>query len=363
MGNLLYNRDKNQEPRTTTTLSFRKMDTKRKISQSRKRQQQEADGDISNSWICKNPSCRANVPLDDCYCKWCSCCVCHAFDKTNDPTLWLVCESEKPNDVEFCGLSCHVECAFRKDMVWVNANGNLMKRDGYFCCYSCGKVSDILGFWKKQLVAAKDARRIDVLCYRIELSYRLLDGTSRFSELHEIVKEAKSKLEVEVGPLDGPCARNDRGIVSRLPVAMQVQELSSFAIRRAEYWSSSVARDLVPAACRFDFIDVAPRQVILRLIEHPSAEERGVKGYRLWCDKKGETPEDDQFDTDLSRGEAQRMRILFSDLEPCKEYIFRAVSYTRAGVLGHSIAGCFTKSIEIFQRSRGNSVDGIGERH
>lgn len=120
---------------------------------------------------------------------------------------------------------------------------------------------------------------------------------------------------------------------------------------------------MVPAACRFDFIDVAPRQVILRLIEHSSAEERGVKGYRLWCDKKGETPEDDQFDTDLSRGEAQRMRILFSDLEPCKEYIFRAVSYTRAGVLGHSIAGCFTKSIEIFQRSRGNSVDGIGERH
>ena len=121
------------------------MDTKRKISHSRKKQQQEADGDITNSWICKNPSCRANVPLDDSYCKWCSCCVCHAFDKTNDPTLWLVCESEKPNDVEFCGLSCHVECAFRKDIVWVNATGNLMKLDGYFCCYSCGKVSDILG--------------------------------------------------------------------------------------------------------------------------------------------------------------------------------------------------------------------------
>ncbi|KAG2306882.1 hypothetical protein Bca52824_026630 [Brassica carinata] len=337
------------------------MDTKRNISQSRQNHQ-EADVDISNSWICKNASCRANVSLDDSYCKRCSCCVCHAFDENKDPTLWLVCESGKPNDVEFCGLSCHVECAFRKDMVWVNPTGNLMKVDGYFCCYSCGKVSDILGCWKKQLVAAKDARRIDVLCYRIELSYRLLDGTCRFSELHEIVKDAKSKLEVEVGPLDGPSARNDRGIVSRLPVAMQVQELSSFAIRRAEYWSTSVARDLIPAACRFDFEDVAPRQVILRLIEHPSAEERGVKGYRLWCDKKGETREDYQFDIDLSRGEAQGMRILFPDLEPCKEYIFRAVSYTRAGVLGHSISGCFTKSVEIFQRSRGNLVDGRRKR-
>lgn len=117
---------------------------------------------------------------------------------------------------------------------------------------------------------------------------------------------------------------------------------------------------MVPAACRFDFEDVAPRQVILRLIEHPSAEERGVKGYRLWCDK----PEDyQQFDIDLSRGETQRRRrILFSGLEPCKEYIFHAVSYTRAGVLGHSIAGCFTKSVEIFQGSRGNSVDGRRKR-
>ncbi|XP_018487687.2 VIN3-like protein 1 [Raphanus sativus] len=218
------------------------MDTKREISQSRKNQQQEADYDISNSWICNNASCRVIVPLDDSYCKRCSCCMCHAFDKNKDPTLWLICESGKPNDVEFCGLSCHVECALRKDMVWVNASGNLMKVDGYFCCYSCGKVSDILGCWKKQLVAAKDARRIDVLSYRIELSYRLLNGTSRFSELHEIVKDAKFKLEAEVGPLDGPSARTNRGIVSRLPFAMQVQELSSFAIRRAEYWSTNVAR-------------------------------------------------------------------------------------------------------------------------
>ncbi|KAF8106539.1 hypothetical protein N665_0138s0028 [Sinapis alba] len=339
------------------------MDSKRKISQSRKKQQEEeANGDISNSWICKNASCRAKVSLDDSYCKRCSCCVCHAFDENKDPTLWLVCESKTPNDVEFCGLSCHVECALRKDMVWVNATGNVMKLDGYFCCYSCGKVSDILGCWKKQLVAAKDARRIDVLRSRIELSYRLLNGTSRFSELHEIVKDAKSKLEVEVGPFDGPSARTERGIVSRLPVAMQVQELSSFAVQRAEYWSTNVARDLIPAACRIHFQNVAARQVKLRLIEYPSAEERGVKNYRLWCFKKGEKPEDDQFEADMNRVQTQRMTISISDLEPCKEYIFRVVSYTRAGPLGHSFAGCFTKSVEIFQPRRGDSVDGSRKR-
>lgn len=93
-------------------------------------------------------------------------------------------------------------------------------------------------------MAAKDARRRDVLCYRIELSYRLLDGTCRFSKLHEVVKAAKSMLEDEVGPLDGPSARTDRGIVSRLPVASEVQELCTSAIKMAEDWSANVARGL-----------------------------------------------------------------------------------------------------------------------
>ncbi|RID53207.1 hypothetical protein BRARA_G00623 [Brassica rapa] len=345
------------------------METKSKISQSRKshnksskkhdankkHQQQEDDAGITNSWICKNASCRANVPKDDSFCKRCSCCVCHSFDENKDPSLWLVCESEKPNDVEFCGLSCHVECAFREDKVGVTSIGDLMKLDGCFCCYSCGKVSEILGCWKKQLVAAKDARRRDVLCYRIELSYRLLDGTCRFSELHEVVKAAKSMLEDEVGPLDGPSARTDRGIVSRLPVASEVQELCTSAIKMAEDWSANVARDSIPAACRFHFEDVASTRVTLRLIELPSAEECGVKGYRLWCFKKGETPEDDQF-LDLSRAER---RILLADLDPCKEYMFRVVSYTEAGCLGHSNARCVTKSVEIL---RDNSVEGRTKR-
>ncbi|KAH1088303.1 hypothetical protein GYH30_019374 [Glycine max] len=36
--------------------------------------------------------------------------------------------------------------------------------------------------WKKQLNIAKDARRVDVLCYRIYLSYRLVDVTARVLE-------------------------------------------------------------------------------------------------------------------------------------------------------------------------------------
>lgn len=135
--------------------------TKTKISQSRRNnnksnkkhdangkqpnKKQQDDGGCLRSWICKNASCRAMVPKDDSFCKRCSCCVCHNFDENKDPSLWLVCEPEKSDDAEFCGLSCHLECAFRENKVGVTSLGNLMKLDGCFCCYSCGKVSEILG--------------------------------------------------------------------------------------------------------------------------------------------------------------------------------------------------------------------------
>lgn len=87
---------------------------------------------------------------------------------------------------------------------------------------------------KKQLSIAKDARRVDALCYRIFLSFRLLDGTSRFRELHEIVRDAKAKLETEVGPGDGVSAKMARGIVSRLSVAAEVQRLCSLGLEKAD---------------------------------------------------------------------------------------------------------------------------------
>lgn len=81
---------------------------------------------------------------------------------------------------------------------------------------------------------AKDARRVDILCYRIFLSFRLLDGTSRFSELHDIVKDAKAKIETEVGPVNGVSSKMARGIVSRLSIAAEVQRLCSLAVEKVD---------------------------------------------------------------------------------------------------------------------------------
>nr|GLL49051.1 VIN3-like protein 1 isoform X1 [Ipomoea trifida] len=313
-----------------------------------------ADVKCSNSWICKNSACRATISMDDTFCKRCSCCICHLFDDNKDPSLWLECTSESGQG-ESCGLTCHIECALQRGKVGVVELGQLMQLDGSYCCASCGKVSGILRYWKKQLSIAKDARRVDILCYRIYLSYRLLDGTSRFKELHEIIIEAKAKLETEVGPLGGVSANMARGIVSRLSVAGDVQSLCSLAIEKADEWldtKSSVVPNCkegsLPAACKFLFEEVTSSSVVIVLIELSSSSSERVQGYKLWyCRAR----EDTHAKEPVCVFPRSQRRVLISNLKPCTEYSFRIVSYTESSDLGHSEVKCFTKSVEIIHRN------------
>ena len=66
------------------------------------------------------------------------------FDDNKDPSLWLVCTSESGGG-DSCGLSCHIDCALRREKVGVVDLGQLMQLDGSYCCAWCGKVSGILG--------------------------------------------------------------------------------------------------------------------------------------------------------------------------------------------------------------------------
>ncbi|KAF9617261.1 hypothetical protein IFM89_035205 [Coptis chinensis] len=345
---------KNQELKRTLTQNQAFMKQTRKgINPIRVQQPTELSASVEgpNNWICKNSACRATLTLDDIFCRRCSCCICHMFDDNKDPSLWLVCSRES-GEVDSCGLSCHLECALQRQKVGVVDLGQLMQLDGSYCCASCGKVSGILGCWKKQLLVAKDARRVDVLCYRISLCYRLLDGTSRFNDLHEIVADAKAKLETEVGPVNGVSAKMARGIVSRLSVAGDVQKLCALAIAKADAWLSTISDaanplDSLPAACRFQFEELTSSSLVIVLRDILSASSEVIKGYKLWYCKSRDEP--DQKEPICVFPSAQR-RILISNLQPCTEYTFRIVSYTESGDLGHSEAKCFTKSVEIIHK-------------
>ncbi|KAH6779754.1 hypothetical protein C2S52_010991 [Perilla frutescens var. hirtella] len=314
----------------------------------------------SNSWTCKNSACRATLSIDDTFCRRCSCCICHLFDDNKDPSLWLECISDSGLG-DSCGLSCHIECALQRGKVGVVDLGLLMQLDGSYCCASCGKVSGVLGCWKKQLSIAKDARRVDVLCYRIFLSYRLLDGTSRFNELHEIIRDAKAKLETEVGPVNGVSAKMARGIVSRLSVAAEVQRLCSLAVEKADELMASKSTATVnmiegslPAACKFLFEEVTCSSVVLLLIELSTVSINDIKGYKLWYCK---TREEVYSKEPVFVFPREQRRIWISNLQPCTEYSFRIISYTEADDFGHSEAKCFTKSVEIIQKNQDSTAE------
>ncbi|MQL85409.1 hypothetical protein Taro_017922 [Colocasia esculenta] len=311
------------------------------------------ESEHAKAWICKNSACKAVLSSEDTFCRRCSCCICHLFDDNKDPSLWLVCASES-SDVDSCGLSCHIECAIQHQKAGVVNLGESLQIEGSYCCASCGKVSGILGSWKKQLAIAKDARRVDVLCYRICLSYKLLDGTSRFKVLHEIVRDAKEKLENEVGPLTGVSAKMARSIVSRLSVACDVQRLCSLAIEKADECLCSISQTSpndrkysLPAACRFLFENITASSVVIVLKETCLSESSSINGYKLWYFKSREQPLEK---TPVIFPRNQR-RILVSNLQPCTEYTFKIISFTESGDFGHSESKCFTRSIEIIHKS------------
>lgn len=96
--------------------------------------------------------------------------------------------------------------------------------------------------WKKQLMIAKDARRVDVLCYRISLSHRILRLTKKYQNLHEIVDSAMKKLEAEVWPINDLHSMA-RGIVNRLSVGAEVQRMCTLAINSLDSLPSTAFRN------------------------------------------------------------------------------------------------------------------------
>ncbi|XP_078168467.1 VIN3-like protein 1 isoform X2 [Carex rostrata] len=303
----------------------------------------------ASAWVCRNLACKNDVSLEESFCKRCSCCICHRFDDNKDPSLWLVCSSEVGGkEKDFCGASCHIECAIEQGRVGCVSVGDALNIDGSYCCAYCGKVSGILGFWRRQLEKAKEARRVDNLCQRIYIAFRLLNGTHQFKELHHIAADAYAKLETEVGPLDGVSAKMARSIVSRLPVSRDVQRLCSLGVEKVDQLLHSSEqhpklRDSLPAACKFKFEHITSTSLVIILRETPSTLSEIVKGYKLWYWKS----RDQNFARCPHILQKSERKILIDNLEPCTEYCFRIISFTEEGDMGHSETRCFTGSIEI----------------
>lgn len=94
------------------------------------------------------------------------------------------------------------------------------------------------------MITARDTRRVDILCYRVSLSQKLLTGTNHYQKLNVIVDEAMKKLEADVGPLSGLPVKTARGIVNRLSSGQEVQRLCSSAVESLDLMLSGTGSNI-----------------------------------------------------------------------------------------------------------------------
>lgn len=91
---------------------------------------------------------------------------------------------------------------------------------------------------------AKDTRRVDILCYRLSLSQKILAGTKHYQNLYKVIDEAVKKLEEDVGPLTGLPVKKARGIVNRLSSGPEIQRLCASALESLDFTLSNRASDM-----------------------------------------------------------------------------------------------------------------------
>lgn len=290
--------------------------------------------DPGTAICCKNYACKASLSKEDAFCKRCSCCICHKFDDNKDPSLWLTCNSDPPYQGNSCNMSCHLECALKHGRSGIMKNRKDQKLDGCYRCISCGKMNDLLRCWRRQLIIAKDTRRVDILCYRLALSQKLVTGTKIYQNLSNIVDEAVGKLEMEVGPLTGIPVKMGRGIVNRLSSGQEIQRLCASAVESLDmmlsdtklYQSSDPAiedaKQVAPNMIRFEEVCATSVSVILGP-EIPSSANN--MGYTLWHHKASDDENKNAGPT-CTLFPPER-RYFVSGLLPATEYVFKVVSF------------------------------------
>lgn len=93
-------------------------------------------------------------------------------------------------------------------------------------------------------MVARDTRRVDILCYRLSLSQKILAGTKHYQHLYRIIDEAVKKLEEDVGPLTGLPVKKARGIVNRLSSGPEIQRLCASALESLDFMLSNRVSDM-----------------------------------------------------------------------------------------------------------------------
>ncbi|KAL5705360.1 hypothetical protein ACHQM5_023672 [Ranunculus cassubicifolius] len=295
--------------------------------------------------ICQNLACKATLTPECRFCKRCSCCICLHYDDNKDPTMWLTCESDSLNyQDDACGMSCHLKCALKHGKAGIGRNGCYKNSDGCFICVSCGKVNSIMRSWRKQMMVAKDARRVSVLCERVFLSHKMLEGTEKYIELKHIVDTIVQKLNSELGFIDQVSSEMVRGLVSRLSCGAQVQQLCSSAIEAVNLsqpypFLHQIENEGQPS-CRIRFEEVSPVSVVL-VLEFEDKLLLAFLGCRIWHCKSTAMDYPEKPTYIVLRPDK---RFVITDLDPSTKYVFKVSVFSSSNELGVWESTCTTQA-------------------
>lgn len=309
-------------------------------------QQNEKNLDSLCSTVCRNVACQAQISLEASFCRRCSCCICKLFDGQKDPSLWILCD---PVANGGCGLSCHIECALKQQIAGVvtTTNGSIPALDGSYFCQSCGAITPLIGCWKEQLSAAKDARTFDIFQYRLLLSYRLLKGTNRHRDVHGPIEQAVKKVDAELSQLATGSLQRLRCNENMLSCKEEVQRLINLALEKADTRglasgaTKHAGHSMAP--CMVCFEDVSSSSIVVTVNDVETFMKPELLGYKLWHRRASEpmyacTPTSIQYNI--------HDKFVVSNLLPLTDYTFKVVPFSKEGDLVVCEAGCSTKGAE-----------------
>ncbi|XP_050214747.1 VIN3-like protein 2 isoform X2 [Mercurialis annua] len=303
--------------------------------------------------VCQNAACRATLSPNDAFCRRCSCCICHCYDDNKDPSLWLTCGSDSPGE-NACGLTCHLLCALKSEGTGIMKSGGCTKLDGRFYCVSCGKINGLMRTWKKQLLIAQEARRVDVLCLRVLLGYKILTGTEKYKEIQKTLETALQLLKKELG-VDLAYLDMARGIVNRLSCGAEVQKLCSSAVEDFDSTLSDSSLNhtekVESTSCQITFEESSPTSVVI-MLECVDSLSDELLGCMLWHHESTVKDYPQKPNYIILKPEK---RFKITGLTPSTEYWWKASCFGSTGILNVSEAKWTTPA------SNGHCLEVLGE--
>ncbi|GAB4835233.1 hypothetical protein Ancab_000142 [Ancistrocladus abbreviatus] len=150
---------------------------------------------------CRNPNCGSALPVDECYCKFCSskdgfcstcmCLVCSKFDTALNTCSWVGCD--------VCSHWCHTDCGLRKSYIrnGRSANAGQGTSEMQFYCVACDLPSEMFGFVKDVFIACASHWNSETMLKELEYVKRIFSASNdvRGKVLYDIANQLLTRLK------------------------------------------------------------------------------------------------------------------------------------------------------------------------